>query len=79
MYVPLMMEGNIVVDGVLASCYAMVQHDIAHIWLTPLRWFPQMTNWIFGENNGFSGYADVLRDLGSLVLPFGQKITETVN
>ena len=78
MYVPLMMEGNIVVDGVLASCYALIQHDVFHVVAAPIRWFPEMTNWIFGENNRFAGYTDVLIDLARL-LPYGQIIGETAN
>ena len=39
-YVPLVNEGNIVVDGVLASCYGSFNHDVAHIIMAPMRWFP---------------------------------------
>ena len=31
------MEGNIIVDGVLASCYASVDHDLGHIAMVPMR------------------------------------------
>ena len=61
------MEGNIVVDGVLASCYGTVDHDLAHILLTPLRWFPGMMNWIIGMNRDFSLYTDLLVDLGQMI------------
>ena len=37
---PLTAEGTIVVDGVLASCYASFDHDWAHALTTPLRWLP---------------------------------------
>ena len=38
MVAPVTMEGNIIVDGVLASCYAMVNdHEIAHLAFGPLR------------------------------------------
>ena len=60
------MDGNIVVDGVLASCYAY-DHDVAHIGMTPLRWFPEILDWIFGENNGTPGYVKLTEDLGRLV------------
>ena len=50
------MEGNIVVDGVLASCYGITNHDFAHITLTPMRWFPGMINWIFGGSRETPGY-----------------------
>ena len=70
-YVPQTQEGNIVVDGVLASCYASFHHDLAHIAMTPIRWFPGIIEWIFGENNGTPTYVDIVGDLGRLLLPFG--------
>ena len=33
------MEGNIIVDGVLASCYVSPDHDLAHIAMTPCDGF----------------------------------------
>ena len=42
LYVPLTMEGNIVVGGVLASCYPSVPHDLAHMGMTPIRLFPSI-------------------------------------
>ena len=42
-FVPLTVEGTIVVDGVLASCYASFDHDWAHLLTTPFRWLP----WLF--------------------------------
>ena len=53
-YVCFTEEGNIVVDGVVASCYPSYNHDVAHITMTPLSWFPDAMDWIFGEDNGFS-------------------------
>ena len=44
------MEGNIVVDGVLASCYASVDHDMVHILLAPMRWFPGFVRNIIGND-----------------------------
>ena len=51
-YVPLTMEGNIVVDDVLASCYPDIDHDMSHFGMTPMRWFPKMIELIFGEDSG---------------------------
>ena len=65
-------EGNIVVDGVLASCYASINHDVGHIGMLPMRWFPVILQWIFGSENGFSSYAKITEELGRLVLPYGQ-------
>ena len=66
------MEGNIVVDGVLASCYPSSDHDLAHIGMAPIRWFPGITQWIFGEDNGWSVFTKINEGLGKLVLPFTQ-------
>ena len=39
-YVPLAMEGSIIVDGILASCFTSIPNDLALIGMTPARWFP---------------------------------------
>ena len=64
-YAPLTMEGNIVVDGVLASCYASSDHDLAHLGMTPMHWFPQIIQSIFGDDHSF---VNIATDLGRLVL-----------
>ena len=63
------MEGSIIVDGVLASCHASVDHGVAHIMTTPIQWFPQIIEWIYGEDNGCQGFATVLENLGRFMLP----------
>ena len=68
-HVPLTMEGKIVVDGVLASCYPSCHHDVAHIGMKPLSWFPEVTKWIFGEDNKFLVYVNILEYVGRLVIP----------
>ena len=60
------MDANSVVDKVLASCYAY-DHDVAHIGMTPLRWFPKIMSWILGEDNGKLGYAQFTEDLGRMI------------
>ena len=65
------MEGNIVVDGVLASCYPYCDHDVAHIGMTPLNWFPKILQWIIGEDNGFLVYVNIFDNIGRLVVPDG--------
>ena len=57
------------VDGVLASCYASFDHDLAHIVMEPIQWFPEVIELIFGEDNGSSDYADIAKYLGRMVLP----------
>ena len=81
-YVPLTNEGNIVVDGVLASCYPSAEHNLVHLAITPIHWFPQITQWILGEENGFQIYILIVEDLGRWVLPHVQSydnINKVVN
>ena len=63
------MEGNIVVDGVLASCYASINHDAAHMAMISVRWFPKIMDWIFGEENGSSVFTEIAKQFGKLALP----------
>ena len=60
------------VDGVLASCHASVDHDLAHFTMTPVQWIPEVVEWIFGEETGFPVFVSVIRKLGKLMLPYGQ-------
>ena len=64
------MEGNIVVDGVLASCYDSFDHDLAHIVLTPMQWLPDIMGWIFGKEKGSSSYVEIVKDFGKWMVPF---------
>ena len=66
---PLTEEGNIVVDGVLASCYPSINHDLAHIGMTPIRWFPEIIQWIFEDDNGLSAFVRSTEDLGIWIMP----------
>ena len=69
-YVPLTMEGNIVVDGVLASCYPSTHHDIAHISMAPINWFPNIIMGLLGEEDGFSGFVKIAENLGRYASPY---------
>ena len=62
------MDGNIVVDGVLASCYASVDHDLSNLAMTPIKWFPSMIEWIFGDDNGLQTYTNMFKPLGRALL-----------
>ena len=62
-------QGNIVVDGVLASCYASFDHDLAHIAMTPMKKFPALIEWAFGEDKGMKGYLSLAKIFGRYLVP----------
>ena len=66
---PLTRDSNIVVDGVLASCYASFDQDLAHFAMTPIHWFPEIMDWIFGVENGNPGFVKTAKEFARLVLP----------
>ena len=59
------------VGGVLSSCYPFANHDLAHYGMIPVRWFSEIIETIFGDDNGFSVYVKTTEDLGMWVLPHG--------
>ena len=67
-FVPLTMEGTIMVDEVLASCYPSEDHDIIHNMLLLVRYFPHFTMWIFGKENGFYSYIKILEHIHKWVV-----------
>ena len=56
------------VDGILASCYASFDHNLAHLGMTPMRWFPDIVDSIFGENHV---YVNIAKNLGRSFLISG--------
>ena len=66
---PLTEDGNIVVGGVLASCYAFFDHDLAHLAMKPMQWYPEIIEWIFGVNNGTPEYVNIAKGFGRLLMP----------
>ena len=62
-------EGNIIVNGILASCYPSVHHDVAHIGMIPIRLFPKMTEWIFGEGNESPDYVTMMEEISKWIFP----------
>ena len=67
-FVPVTTEGNIIVDGVLASCYPSTDHNLAHFAMTPIQWFPETKHWMFSEGNGFPVYVQITEELGNWIL-----------
>ena len=64
------------VDGVLASCYPSVHHDLARVGMSPVQLFPKLISKMFGEDNGLSTFANIAADLGGWMIPYGQKYGE---
>ena len=73
-YNPLTIEGNIVVNGVLASTYASFDHDLAHIAMFPIQWIPNIIQWIFGQDNGTPAYVTIAKHFGRYFLPLEKLI-----
>ena len=63
------MEGNIIVDGVLTSCYGIVDHDIVQIVMKPIQWYPNIIESVFGDENGVPIFLSVAQNFGRRVLP----------
>ena len=59
------------VNGVLASCYASFDHDVAHIAMTPVQWFSDVIQLVFGENVNISSYVMIAKEIGRWVLDHG--------
>ena len=55
------------VDGILASCYPSTNHDLAQIGMLPIKYFPVIMEWIFGEDSGSSAYSNIANYLGGWV------------
>ena len=67
------MEGNIIIDGVLASCYASFDHNLAHLGMLPIQLFPEITDWIFGRDNASPSYVNIVQELNNVMFLFEQK------
>lgn len=65
-YVPLTTAGTLLVDGVLVSCYTNTHHWLAHLALTPLRWFPSLLldTESSQDREGVRTVPGMVRDLG---------------
>ncbi|KAM4689806.1 sonic hedgehog protein [Discoglossus pictus] len=82
-YAPLTTHGTVVVDGVLASCYAVIEdHRWAHMAFAPLRFAFDLVSFIFPKDyisspstysqvEGIHWYSQLLYQLGTWVLDNG--------
>lgn len=72
LYAPLTQHGSIVVNGVLASCYAAVDsHHLSHWVLTPLRFFYSLIGPSGVQEDGLHWYPWLLHKLGKMLLDAG--------
>ncbi|XP_076008618.1 indian hedgehog B protein [Genypterus blacodes] len=70
-FAPLTEHGTLVVNGVVASCYAAVdQHALAHWAFAPLRLIHRLTGICGCHGNGLHWYSRLLQRLGTLLLDF---------
>ncbi|CAI5638469.1 unnamed protein product [Oreochromis niloticus] len=72
-FAPLTQQGTVVVDGVVASCYAVVdQHSLAHWAFAPLRLIHSWTGTTGGHSDGIHWYSQLLHWLGRKLLDSGR-------
>ena len=70
-FAPLTSAGNLVVDGVVASCYAVVDsQSVAHAAFAPWRWrYAVLGNDIDDYEEGVHWYADWLYKVAAFIMP----------
>ncbi|KFU88487.1 Indian hedgehog protein, partial [Chaetura pelagica] len=69
-YAPLTRHGTLVVDGVVASCFALVQEQhLAQLAFWPLRLYHSLMGWPGVQGDGVHWYSGLLYHLGRLLLP----------
>lgn len=72
LYAPVTGSGSIVVNGVLASCYAALDsHRLAHWVLAPLRFFYSLMGPSEAQSDGLHWYPRLLQRLGRTLLDSG--------
>ena len=35
--------------------------------MTPMKWFPEVVEWIVGENNGLQSFAIIPKNIGNII------------
>ncbi len=71
-FAPLTQQGTVVVDRVVASCYAVVeQHSLAHWAFSPLRLLHGWTGFTGSHSDGIHWYSQLLHWLGRMLLDSG--------
>lgn len=73
-YAPVTMQGTVVVDHVLTSCYAVIQdHELAHWAMAPVRLAHRLSSWLWSvrsaaQGDGVHWYSELLFHLGTWLL-----------
>lgn len=75
-FAPVTVQGTVVVDQILASCYAVIEdHDLAHWALAPVRLAHWVSSLLFSsesaasaQNDGVHWYSKILYQLGTWLL-----------
>ncbi|KAK9527661.1 hypothetical protein VZT92_014203 [Zoarces viviparus] len=90
-FAPVTVQGTVVVDQVLASCYAVIEdHDLAHWALAPVRLAHWVSSLLFSsqprvsaQNDGVHWYSKILYQLGAWLLdshsihPLGMSVSSS--
>ncbi|TNN73387.1 Sonic hedgehog protein A [Liparis tanakae] len=90
-FAPVTMQGTVVVDRVLASCYAVIEdHDLAHWALAPVRLAHWVSSLLFpsqprarAQSDGVHWYSKILYQLGTWLLdshsihPLGMSVSSS--
>lgn len=72
-FAPLTQQGTLLVDGVAASCYAVLeQHSLAHWAFWPLRLLHRWSGAAGGHGDGIHWYSRLLHRLGRALLDSGR-------
>lgn len=73
-YAPVTVQGTVVVDQVLSSCYAVIQdHELSHWAMAPVRLAHWLSSWLWSVRSGAQGdgvhwYSELLFHLGTWLL-----------
>ena len=66
-YSPLTLEGTVVVDGFLASCYASYPHWVANMALFPARTWPSIFLGADGDAEGTGSFVKLIKKIGDMM------------
>ena len=44
-----------------------MNHDLTQLGTTPIRWFPEIIERIFGDDNGWQSYVKIAEEFGRII------------